>query len=76
MKELVYYNVKTLTWDTSEMKELVDQGVQGALLIPTEPIVLHKTTRRVQRVSNKGLTTVGIQQQSMGQRAYGNNKSS
>ena len=33
MKELVYYNVKTLTWDTSEMKELVDQGVQGTLLI-------------------------------------------
>ena len=33
-------------WDTSEMKELVDQGVQSTLLIPTEPIVLHKTTRR------------------------------
>ena len=47
MKELVYYNVKTLTWDTSEMKELVDQGVQGALLIPTEPIVPHRTTRRL-----------------------------
>ena len=30
-------------------KELVDQGVQGTLLIPTEPIVLHKTTRRVQK---------------------------
>ena len=41
------------------MKELVDQGVQSTLLIPTEPIVLHKTTRRVQEVNNKGLTIVG-----------------
>ena len=64
---------KILTWDTSEMKELVDQGVQGTLLIPTEPIVLHKTTRHVQRVSNKGQAIVGIQQQSIRQRAYGNN---
>ena len=54
------------------MKELVDQGVQGTLLIPTEPIVLHKTTRRVQRVSSKGQAIVGIQQQSIRQRAYGN----
>ena len=35
-------------WDTSEMKELVDQGVQSTLLIPTEPIVLQKTIRRIQ----------------------------
>ena len=53
------------------MKELVDQGVQGTLLIPTEPIVLHKTTRRIQKVSNKGRAIVGIQQQSIRQRAYG-----
>ena len=58
------------------MKELVDQGVQSTLLIPTEPIVLHKTTRRVQEVSNKGQAIVGIQQQSMKQRTYENNKSS
>ena len=54
-------------WDTSEMKELVDQGVQGTLLIPTEPIVLHKTRRRAQEVSNKGQAMAGIQQQSMRQ---------
>ena len=48
-------------------KELVDQRVQGTLLIPTEPIVLHKTTRRVQKVSNKGQAMVRIQQQSIGQ---------
>ena len=34
-------------------KELVDQGVQSTLLIPTEPIVLHKTIRRTQEVTNK-----------------------
>ena len=42
-------------------KELVDQGVQGTLLIPTEPIVLHKTIRRTQKVSNKRQAIVGIQ---------------
>ena len=42
-------------------KELVDQGVQSTLLIPTEPIVLHKTIRRIQMVSNKRQAIVGIQ---------------
>ena len=42
-------------------KELVDQGVQSTLLIPTEPIVLHKTIRRTQMVSNKRQAIVGIQ---------------
>ena len=42
-------------------KELVDQGVQSTLLIPTEPIVLHKTIKRTQEVSNKRRAIVRIQ---------------
>ena len=42
-------------------KELVDQGVQGTLLIPTELIALHKTIRCVQKVSNKRQAIVRIQ---------------
>ena len=38
----------SMGWDTSETEELVDQGVQSTLLIPTEPIVLHMTIRRIQ----------------------------
>ena len=42
-------------------KELVDQGIQGTLLIPTELIVLQKTIRHTQKVSNKRQAIVGIQ---------------
>ena len=42
-------------------EELVDQGVQSTLLIPTEPIVLHRTIRHTQMVSNKRQAIVGIQ---------------
>ena len=40
-------------WDTSEIEGTGGPGIQGTLLIPTEPIVLHKTIRHVQKVSNK-----------------------
>ena len=42
-------------------KELLDQGIQSTLLIPTEPIVLHKTIRCVQKVSNKRQAIVRTQ---------------
>ena len=42
-------------------KELVDQGIQSTLLIPTEHLVLHKTIRCTQKVSNKRQAIVGIQ---------------
>ena len=42
-------------------KELVDQGIQSTLLIPTEPIVLHMTIGHIQVVSNKRRAIVGIQ---------------
>ena len=52
---------QVMTGTPVRQKELVDQGVQSTLLIPTEPIVLHKTIRRTQMVSNKRQAIVGIQ---------------
>ena len=48
-----YYNVKDKPGTPVRQKELVDQGVQSTLLIPIEPIILHKTIRRTEKVSNK-----------------------
>ena len=59
-KELVLH-VRELTWDTSETERTGGPGVHSSLLIPTEPIVLHKTIRCVQKESNKRQAIVGIQ---------------
>ena len=40
-----YYNVRDKPGTPVRQKELVDQGVQGTLHIPTEPIVLHNVVQ-------------------------------